>query len=263
MRRLITAALLLLPLASHAQAQAPAYVTPGTMTWGFAATFPPFESIVDGKPAGFDLELADAISKKLALATKLDAFEFKGLIPALLGKRIDAIISGMYVNPERSQVADFVVYAKVGNQIAVQKGNPLHLTDPMSLCGHRVAAPVGTAFELAANRIAAACTAAGKPAISKLALDGTASAGFALQQDRVDALLASTATIAAMSASLQGAIEAAGEPFENDTRVGIAFNKDNPALGEAITKALAAVVADGTYKTLLEKWKLPPATNAF
>ncbi len=260
MRRLLLAALLL-PMVAHAQA--PAFVSPGTMTWGFAATFPPFESIVDGKPAGFDLELADAIAKKMALATKLDAFEFKGLIPALLGKRIDAIISGMYVNPERSQVADFVVYAKVGNQIAVQKGNPLHLSDQPSLCGHRVAAPVGTAFELAVNRISAACVAAGKIAISKLALDGTASAGFALQQDRVDALIASTATIAAMGTSLQGAIEPAGEPFDNDTRVGIAYNKDNPALGEAITKALAAVVADGTYKSLLDKWKLPPATNAF
>lgn len=261
MRCLLIAALLLLPAA--ARAEAPAFVTPGTMTWGFAATFPPFESIVDGKPAGFDLELADAVTKKMALATKLDSFEFKGLIPALLGKRIDAIISGMYVNPERSQVADFVVYAKVGNQIAVQKGNPLHLTDQMSLCGHRVAAPVGTAFELAANRIGAACIAAGKPAISKLALDGTAAGGFALQQDRVDALLASTATIAAMMTALPGVMEPIGEPFDNDTRVGIAFNKDNPGLSDALTKALAAVVTDGTYKALLEKWKLPASTNAF
>jgi polar amino acid transport system substrate-binding protein len=258
MRRLLIAALLL-PLAARAQS----FVTPGTMTWGFAATFPPFESIVDGKPAGFDLELADAVARKMGLTPRLDSFEFKGLIPALLGKRIDAIISGMYVNPERSQVADFVVYAKVGNQIAVQKGNPLHIDTQASLCGHRVAAPVGTAFELAANRIHAACLAAGKPGLAMLALNGTAAGGVALQQDRVDALLASTATIAAMMASLPGVMEPAGEPFDNDTRVGIAFNKDNPALGEAISKALAGVVADGTYAALLAKWKLPAATNAF
>jgi polar amino acid transport system substrate-binding protein len=261
MRRLLLAALLLLPAAAHAQA--PAYVAPGSVTWGFAATFPPFESMIDGKAAGFDIDLANAITEKMALKANITAFEFKGLIPALLGKRIDLIISGMYINPERSQVADFVPYAKVGNQIAVAQGNPLHISDQMSLCGHHVAAPVGTVFELAVNRISAACTAASKPAIDKLALDGTASAGFALQQGRVDALIASTATIAAMMTNLPGAMEPAGEPFDNDTRVGIAYNKDNAPLGAAITKALSEVVADGTYKTLLAKWKLPPSTSMF
>jgi polar amino acid transport system substrate-binding protein len=261
MRRLLLAALLLLPAAAHAQA--PAYIAPGTITWGFAATFPPFESMIDGKAGGFDIDLAEAISKKMGLPAKIDAFEFKGLIPALLGKRIDTIISGMYINPERTQVADFVAYAKVGDQIAVAQGNPLHINDQMSLCGHRVAAPVGTVFELAVNKISAACTAAGKPAIDKLALDGTASSGFALQQGRVDALIASTATIAAMMTSLPGAMQPTGEPFDNDTRLGIAYNKDNPGLGAAITKALSEVVADGTYKALLAKWKLPPSTSMF
>jgi polar amino acid transport system substrate-binding protein len=76
--------------------------------------------------------------------------DFKGLIPALLGGRIDAIVSGMYINPERSQVVDFIPYLKVGNQMLAQKGNPQHLTGTQQLCGHRLAAPVGTVYEKAA-----------------------------------------------------------------------------------------------------------------
>lgn len=38
----------------------------------------------------------------------MSGMEFKGLILALLGNRIDAIASATYIDPERSQVVDFV-----------------------------------------------------------------------------------------------------------------------------------------------------------
>jgi len=38
--------------------------------------------------------------------------EFKGVIPALLGSRIDIGVSGLCVTAERLQVADFIPYAR-------------------------------------------------------------------------------------------------------------------------------------------------------
>jgi polar amino acid transport system substrate-binding protein len=55
--------------------------------------------------------------------------EFKGVIPALLGHRIDLGVSGLYITPERLQVADFLAYAIVGDQIVVRKGNPGQIAD--------------------------------------------------------------------------------------------------------------------------------------
>src|SRR5215469_8943062 len=149
--------------APQAWAQTLPLVDPGKLTWGSAATFPPFESMADGKAVGFDVDMMAAITDKMKLQSAMSGMEFKGLIPAILGNRIDAVASGMYINPERSQVLDFIPYLKVGNQILVAKGNPLHIKDKMDMCGHRIAAPVGTVYEKAAMQVIADCQAAGKP----------------------------------------------------------------------------------------------------
>jgi polar amino acid transport system substrate-binding protein len=258
-RFLLAASLLLLPATGRAQS----LVSAGQITWGLSATFPPFESVEDGKPVGFDIDLADALSKKLSLTPNVMTLEFKGLIPALLGKRIDAIISGMYLNAERQEVADFVPYILVGNQIVVRRGNPLKLSEPISLCGHRVAAPVGTAFEIAANKVNTACLAASKPALTLLALPGTTTCALALTQDRADAIIVSTPTAAALIRATPDAYDDAGAPYDNDTKVGIAIGKDNPTLKAAMQKAMQELVADHTYATLLAKWNLPPNSSAF
>ncbi len=250
---------LLVPVAGHAQGT----ISPGTVTWGLAATFPPFEFVQDGKPAGFDLDFLDALSRKMGVKPDVASFEFKGLVPALLGKRIDAIISGMYINPERLQVADFVPYVLVGNQIVVRSGNPLKITDTAGLCGHRVAAPVGTAFEQAANKISADCKAAGKPGLTQLALPGSTTCALALKEDRADAIIVSGPTAAAFETDSPDAYSNGGPSFANDTKVGIAVLKGNTVLLDAIDKAVKALVADGTYAALLTKWKLPPGSSAF
>jgi len=255
--------ILLLLSSGPAGAQTPSLVERGTITFGLSATFPPFETIDNGKPAGFDIDLAALLAKKLTLTSTVGTFEFKGLIPALLGKRIDAIISGMYINADRQQVADFVPYLLVGNQIVVRKGNPASLGDPMLLCGHRVSTPVGTVFEVAANKVNGACEAAGKPKLSMLSLAGTTACALALTQDRADAIIVSTPTAASLIQATPDAYQAAGTPFDNDTKVGIAVNKDNPALLAALNKAMQAVVADGSYAALLAHWNLPPSSSAF
>jgi polar amino acid transport system substrate-binding protein len=259
MLRLFLIASLLLPITAHAQG----LISKGTITWGLAATFPPFESMDNGKPVGFDLDLADAVAKKMGVTSEVSNFEFKGLIPAMLGKRVDAVISGMYINAERLQVADFVPYVLVGDQIVVRSGNPLKVTEPMSLCGHRVAAPVGTAFEMAANKAAADCKAAGKAAVTLLALPGTTTCALALKENRADAIIVSTPTAAALEHDSPGAFENGGAPFANDTKIGVAVVKGNTALKDALDKALQGVVSDGTYAALLKKWNLPAASSAF
>lgn len=253
----LIAGMALTPMLARAQT----LISPGRITWGLAATFPPFEFEKDGKPVGFDLDLAAALAKDMKLKSEISTFQFSGLIPALLGKRIDAIISGMYVNAKREQVADFVPYMLVGNQIVVPHGNPLHMTGPLSLCGHRVAAPIGTVFETAAQAADKACTAAGKPAISLLTLAGTTTCALALAENRADAIIVSTPTAAALLNSNPGAYATGGGSFDTHTQVGIAVAKDNPGLKAALERAMKTVVTDGTYARLLKKWSMPAGSS--
>src|SRR2546430_17573989 len=60
-----------------------------------------FESQRDGKLVGVDVDSGDQIAKRLGLAAEPMNMEFKGLIPALQGGRLDIINSAMYMTQEQ------------------------------------------------------------------------------------------------------------------------------------------------------------------
>jgi polar amino acid transport system substrate-binding protein len=244
-------------------AQALELVQPGKLTWGVSVTFPPFEFQENDKPVGFDVDFVAALAKQMDLQPAIMPIAFKGLIPALLGKRIDIIVSGMYINQQRLEVADMIPYLLVGNQIVVRQGNPKHIDGKASLCGLNVAAPVGTVYEASAKQVSVDCKAAGKPEVNLLSLPGTTDCALALREGRADAIIVSTATVAALMHESPGAYGTGGAPFDTDTKVGIALRKDTPALKAALQKALQAIVADGTYAALIKEWNLPPASSLF
>ena len=253
---LALAALALSAAASQAQTPLPV-IDAGKLTWGAAATFPPFESMADGKAVGFDVDMMDAITGKMKLQSAMTGMEFKGLIPALLGNRIDAIVSGMYINPERSQVVDFIPYLHVGNLLLVAKGNPQHITGQDDLCGHRIVVPVGTIYEKEAQAHAAECQTAGKPALDVMSLTSTAVGALAIKEGRADVLIASTPTCAALIKESPDAFETTGPVFENNTQLGIGIGKDKPALRDAVGAAFKSIVADGVITGLVKKYGLP------
>jgi polar amino acid transport system substrate-binding protein len=204
-----------------------------------------------------------ALAKQMHLESSIAQIAFAGLIPAIEGKRIDLIVSGMYINPQRAQVIDMIPYVYVGNQVVVATGNPAHIDGKAGLCGHNVAAPVGTVFETSAKQTSDECKAAGKPEINLLSLAGTVNCALALTQGRADAIIVSTPVVGALMTETPGAYATAGAPWDTTTQMGIGVSKSNTALKDAVDKALKAIVADGTYASLIKKWNLPPASSAF
>ena len=55
---------------------------------------------------------------------------FPGLIPALNAKKCDAVISGIFVTPDRLKQAGAVRYMETHRVFIVQAGNPKHVTGP-------------------------------------------------------------------------------------------------------------------------------------
>ena len=257
LRTLLTfMALCLLTATSKAQSPLP-LVDSGKLTWGMAPTFPPYESMQDGKLVGFDVDMVEAMVAKMKIESAPSTIEFKGLIPAILGNRIDAIVSGMYINEERKQVVDFIAYQRLGNQLLVAKGNPTHITSVDELCGRRIVVPVGTMYEKEAQAKAAECQSSGKPALTVMSLTSTAVGALSIKEGRADVLIASTPTDAALIKESPDAFETTGPTFENNTLLGIGVSKDKPALRDALDAAYKAIVADGTMAALIKKYGLP------
>jgi polar amino acid transport system substrate-binding protein len=260
----VTAALLVagfVGTAAQAQPVTPpsGLVQAGKLTYGVAATFAPFEfQGTDGTLKGFDIEMGEALAAKMGLAVAPLNMEFKGLIPALQGSRIDVINSAMYINEERAKQVDFVPYLRVGNEVLVRKGNPAGITGrDDSLCGKKVSVTLGGIQETYAREDNKRCTDAGRPAVTILTFPTAQDSALALRQGRSDAHLDSTPGAVMVLQKVPDTFQIAGTSFNTDTQIGIAVRKGDAATRQAIEAAVQAIVKDGTYDKLIAKYELP------
>src|SRR2546430_733916 len=102
---------------------------------------PPEEPIdtATNKAVGFDVDIANAIAAKMGLKATIQTQDFSTIIPALLAKKGDAIMSAMSITPDRQKQVAFVGYFSAGQSILVKPGNPLKIQGVADLCGKRVA----------------------------------------------------------------------------------------------------------------------------
>src|SRR6266480_7757273 len=111
-------------------------------------TFPPMElAASNGTISGFDVEMASALAKTWGATAKPLKTAFPGLIPALKAKKCDAVISGIFVTPDRLKQAGAVAYMETHRVLIVRAGNPKHVTGPTGLKGLNVVVQAGTKYE--------------------------------------------------------------------------------------------------------------------
>src|SRR5581483_6297009 len=100
----------------------------GTLVYCSDTTYPPMESLSGGKAVGADIDIGNAIADKLGMQAQFKTTVFDVIIPALLAKKCDAIISSLSDTPARRKQVDFSDYITVGMSLMVKKGNPEHIT---------------------------------------------------------------------------------------------------------------------------------------
>lgn len=235
------------------------------ITVGSDIEYPPLEFFGEGSatPQGFDVDLAHAIAKRLGVQARFVNFtDLEGLLPALVAGRFDVVMSGMSDSPEhRAAGVSFIDYLLSGTSILVPKGNPKAVQSLDDLCGQTVAVQKDTEQDTrAVPDQSAACRAAGRPEVNAVALASDAGALEQLRRGRVAAVLTDAAVAGYSAKTSAGGTEfdETGTPSGGGT-YGIAVGARSIELRDALVKALVAVMAAGTYRTLLEKWGLTRA----
>ncbi|MCW0212112.1 MAG: ABC transporter substrate-binding protein [Pseudonocardia sp.] len=228
----------------------------GKLVFGTDASYAPNEfTAPDGTTViGMDVDLGTAIAQKLGLTPEFQNSAFSGIIPGIDGGKYEAGISSFTINDERVQTVDMVSYYSAGTSLAVKAGNPDGIT-PDNLCGKAVGVQAGT---VQVDDIAArskTCTDAGQPAIQVTELQAQTDVTLALTSNRIVAMLADSPVAAYAVTTTQNAVEVVGEPYDT-APYGVVLKKGQGDYPKAVQGAIQALIADGTYKSILDKWNV-------
>ena len=211
----------------------------------------------NNQQVGFDVEIFHAIADVMGVKPEIDRLAFASIIPAVSGGREDVGMSVMAILPERLKQVSFVRYSILANALIVKVGNPSGIRND-DACGHSVAVEKGTQPVMVWEKKSKECEDAGKKKIELTMFDGKGPQVLAVETGRADGAGVSYATAIVSAKHSDGKLEAApGGPVPGATvDAGIAFKKGNTQLGKAIEAALKVVIADGTYKKIMDEWGL-------
>ncbi|MFM9592174.1 ABC transporter substrate-binding protein [Streptomyces scabiei] len=207
------------------------------------------------KPVGAEIELGDALAQRLGVKANWVNTAFNGIIPALQAKQCDAIITQLYIKPEREKVVDFVPYMYASNTLVVSAEKGEGIKGVADLCGKKAAAQTGTTVADHLADQSKKCRADGKQKVDIRLFNKDTDALQQLRLGLVDSYGTTLETAAYVMKQQPGTFALAGEPF-NRIKVGAATRKDDTALHDALTKAFAALQKDGAYAAILKKWNL-------
>ena len=257
MKRVLVAAALIGALTASAMAiELPADIAKrGSIKVGLVPNYPPmeFRDPATNALSGFDVDLGEAIGRKLGVKIDWQETSFAEFMPSIATGRADAILSGFTDYASRHDIASFVDYLRSGPQFFIQQSRKAEFKDATALCGKKVGASRRTMFP--AQIAAWSERNCDGNAIIFVGTDGSADARTQLKQGRIDAAVQGNETLPYIMDLEPGAFAPVGEPIAQQF-TGIALPVKEKALQQAVLEAVDALIADGTYKTLLAKWKL-------
>jgi polar amino acid transport system substrate-binding protein len=226
----------------------------GKILVGTDATYAPNEFLeTDGKTVtGFDVELFNAVATKLGLETEWQSAKFADIVPGVQSGKYEVGVSSFTITPERKQQVNMVSYFNTGTQWVTKKGNPTGI-QPDNACGKKVAVQTATVQETKdLPKRQQACKSDGKPAIMIDSYQDQGQATAAVVSGRDDAMLADS-PVGAYAVKQTGQLELLGNTYDR-APYGYVIEKDQTEFAQEIADAVKALITDGTYKKILEKW---------
>jgi polar amino acid transport system substrate-binding protein len=216
----------------------------GVMRIAMSGAYPPFNFVNnENQVVGFDPAIGAEIAKRMGVEVEIVTTAWDGIIGGLLANKYDAIVGSMSITEERKEVVDFVgPYYTTKRAIFTKPGSAF--TSVSQLGDANLGVTLGeTHEEWAREKGYTIRTYKGLP---ELLLE--------LENGRVDAIVNdSIAAILAMK-ELGMSYAMIGDLETDVIGAGIAIRKGNPMLAAAMQEALDALMADGTYLEIANKW---------
>ncbi len=216
------------------------------------ATYPPFEYINEaGQIQGFDIDIANALCKKIHAQCTFSNQSFSSLIPSLKIGKFDALISALGITAERQKQVSFThaYYEPTGSFVAARSKH-YGIAD---VIGKTVGVQTSSTFETyVKDKYGSKVTMKSYASIQDAFLD--------LVSGRVDLVLADTPIAEAWlkqknNSTTYGIVDKPiVDPAYFGSGYGIAVRKEDTDLLNVLNKALDEIKADGTYAKMAKHY---------
>ncbi len=267
-----TSAAALIATASIAHAEDKKWTTVTIATEG---AFKPYNfTKPDGTLDGYEIELTKYLCDHMKVECKIVVQNFDGMIPGLNAGKFDAIISGMSATAKREEVIAFSdSYGSTGQAFATSKEGDLAKLPEKGQVFSLASDEAGAAAEIEKIKpalqgktigVQTASTAAAfvdkylKGVVDVREYKTTEEHDLDLKAGRVDIVMASMAYLTTASQKPGNEdMTTTGPRFQGGflgRGSSVGLRKDDTELKAMFNAAIAAAKADGTIKTLSEKW---------
>ncbi len=218
----------------------------GTLLIGLEGTYPPFGfKTPSGELKGFDVDVARELAKRLGVAPQFVPTEWSGIIAGLQASKFDIIVNQVGITPAREQQLDFSTpYTYSVGQLIQRKNDSRQFKSLDDLKGLKLGVSLGSNYNDMAKAVAG---------IDVKTYPGAPEYLSDLAAGRIDAALNDRLMLAYLLKNSALPLRTSGT-VGTEQKMGIPFRKGNPAFAKAVNAALASMTADGTLKTLSDKW---------
>lgn len=218
-------------------------VEDGKFTTASSGLYKPFNFTEGGDLTGFDIDISKALSEEMGLEPNPVTTPWETIIQGLTSNRFDAIIGSMAITEEREKQISFSdPYYYSGGVIFVRAGNT-EITSEEDLKDAKIGVVGQSTYDTAAQKYTDDIQYYNSDvvALQDLAIEG-----------RLDAVI--TADVVGFEAQNAGLeIEMVGDPLWIE-QAAVAVNKEDEELLAEVNKALAAIIENGKYEEISDKW---------
>jgi putative lysine/arginine/ornithine/histidine/octopine transport system substrate-binding protein len=222
---------------------------PRVIRFASEGAYPPFNYLdTDGQLKGFDIEIAKAVCERAGITCTFSPQDWDGIIPGLLARKYDAIAASMAITPERAKVVAFTKpYYKTPIRFIIARDSKLVIS-PEGLQGLKIGVQRATTSHDYVSKNYAK--------FSKIVLYDTQDGAYLdLAAGRVQAVVADAIQAMGWLNSSGGEMaDFAGNPLYVDQGIALVTRKGDEELLNKLNIGLEAIVTDGTYEKIRERY---------
>jgi len=222
----------------------------GTLRVGMEPGYMPFElTNKQGDIVGFDVDIAKRMAKAMGVKLELVNTAWDGIIPALMTKKFDVIMSGMTLTQERNMKINFAQpYIVIGQTILLKKdlAGKVKSYKDLNNPKYTVASKLGTTGEQATKRMI--------PKAKYISYDTEQEGVLELVNGKIDAFVYDMPyNAAAFVQRGQGKMVYLDKPFTYEP-LAWAIRKGDYDFANWLDNFLNQIKNDGTYDRIYKKW---------